>query len=344
MTLKEIAESVGVSVSTVSRVINGKGKNVASKEVQDKIWEIVRSTNYVPNQAAQMLKNKKDSNAYCQSGTVECLLARTSFEEKDQFFSELARSVEIEALANNLVLQYNFNISDIRNANPIDAIRAQNALGLMILGRCSQYVLSAIKPYFKSICYCGLNYLKGDYDQIICDGLEASKAAVEYLIKLGHTNIGYIGETKDEIRYIGYRRAMIEHNLSTSLKRVANYRLSYQGGYDGAKSLIESHSDITAVFCANDATAIGAIRAFQENGFSIPNDISIIGVDDLDLSSYITPSLTTIRIPVKEMGEIAIKILLDRINGGHKIPLKILLPFQLKERNSTAPAKSKSKT
>lgn len=337
MTLKEIAQEAGVSVSTVSRVINGKGKSVASKEIQDRIWGIVRRTNYVPNRSAQELRKNTASEEAPIPETIECLLARMPFLDKDYFFSEIARNIETELHSNNYILQYSFTSSGYQLLNTSQELTQNTAKGLIILGRCNPNILTMLKQRFKKICYVGLNYLNANYDQIICDGMEASKAAVNYLIELGHTKIAYIGETRNEIRYIGYRSAMIEHNLQTKSQYVADFTLSYKGGYDGAKRLLERGADITAVFCANDNTAIGAMSAFQESGLKIPEDISVIGVDDIELSRYISPALTTISIPVAEMGKVASMIMLDRINGGHKIPLKVLLPFSLEVRESTAP-------
>lgn len=336
MTQKEIAREANVSVSTVSRVINNKGKNAASQEVRDRIWEIVRRTNYIPNGSAQKLRSGQIAAADEAVGSIECLFARMPFSDKDQFFSELARNVEVEALGLNYVLKYSFTALSLQKNYAAQALAESTAKGVVILGRCDKVTLSMVQRRFKNICYVGLNYFKPEYDQVICDGMEASKAAVNHLISLGHTKIGYIGEAMEEIRYIGYRNAMIEKKLSTESRYVANVLLSYKGGYKGAKSLLGSASDITAVFCANDITAVGAMRAFQESGLSIPKDISIIGVDDIETSKYLAPPLTTIRIPIEEMGRFAAKLLVDRIQGGHRIPIKALLPFHLEVRESCA--------
>ena len=107
---------------------------------------------------------------------------------------------------------------------------------------------------------------------------------------------------------------------------------------------MEAKSDITAIFCANDNTAIGAIKAIREKGYRIPEDISIIGVDDIETSQYISPMLTTVHIPMEEMGQLAAKILIDRINGGHRIPLKTLLPFYIAKRDTCAKPSKNGKT
>jgi len=334
MTQKEIAKEAGVSISTVSRVINNKDKNAASQEVRDRIWEIVRRTNYIPNDSAQRLRSGQVVPADKTCGCIECFLARMPFSGKDQFFSELARSVEAEAIQLNHVLKYSFTSLGLQHSHEQRLLAESHADGIVILGRCDNATLTLLKKRFKNICYVSLNTFKKEFDSVLCDGMEASKEAVNYLITLGHTKIGYIGETSNEVRYVGYRTAMIENKLPTESRYVSDALLSYEGGYNGAKKLLASASEVTAVFCANDITAIGAMRAFQEAGLSIPQDISVIGVDDIEISKYLDPPLTTIHIPVEEMGKISAKILTDRINGGHKVPLKVTLPFHLEIRGS----------
>ena len=153
------------------------------------------------------------------------------------------------------------------------------------------------------------------YDQVVCDGREITYSAISYLHELGHTKIGYIGEQNNEIRYTAFKEALKSLNLPFLQKNTANVKLSHEGGYQGAYHLMEAKSDITAIFCANDNTAIGAIKAIREKGYRIPEDISIIGVDDIETAQYLSPMLTTVHIPTEEMGQLAAKILIDRING-----------------------------
>ena len=106
--------------------------------------------------------------------------------------------------------------------------------------------------------------------------------------------------------------------------------------------LMESAPQVTAVFCANDQTAIGAVKAAQVMGLRIPEDISIASIDDIEMAKYMSPPLTTVHIPTAEIGSVAAKILIDRIQGGHKLPMKISLPSKLIIRESCATPRSKS--
>lgn len=339
MTLKEIAAQAGVSVSTVSRVINQKGSKSASKEIQDRIWEIVRSSGYTPNHMAQSLK--LGSHVAGRSLSIACLFARSVNSYSDPFFSSLARRIEETAIQMGHVVKYTFSSVDFQDQSILNTIKDNNVSGVIILGRCDPQLLKLLKQYFGYVAYTGLNRLNADYDQIICDGKEASKVAVSYLIGLGHTKIGYFGEMQNEDRYIGYRTALIEHGLPINPDYAFNVILSSEGGYKGADQLLALEDRPSAIFCANDVTAIGVIRKLNEHGVRVPEDVSVISIDDLETSKYMSPALTTIKIPVEEMGPAATKVLIDRINGGHKLPCKMYLPFKLIERESCCPSRQK---
>lgn len=115
---------------------------------------------------------------------------------------------------------------------------------------------------------------------------------------------------------------------------IADVNLSMEGGYHGARRLKENGGLPTAIFCCNDITAVGAIKSIKEMGLKIPQDVSLLSIDDIEMASYVTPMLSTISIPKEEMGKMAVKILLDRINKGHRLPVRLELPYQIKARES----------
>ena len=333
MTLKEIAREAGVSVSTVSRVINNNSK-AASREVQDRIWEIVRRTGYIPNSAAQNLKMGSRFQDRAVSRSLACLFARTPDMMTDLFFNSLARSIEQEAFQHNYILKYSFSAFDIHAPSTYRLVVDNHVNGIAVLGRCDKQTLKFLKQYFNSVVYAGLNSLDANYDQVICSGRQAGYAAAEHLINLGHSRIAYIGETISEERYLGYCDALAAHDIPLRPEYIVNVKLSSEDGFRGAQIVIERNTDVSAIFCSNDLTAIGAMRALQTNGIHIPKDISLISIDDIDTVQYLSPMLTTVHVPTQEMGQMAAKILIDRIEGGHRLPVKISLPFYLANRES----------
>ena len=337
MTLKEIAEQAHVSISTVSRVINQKKPNAASPEVAERIWEIVRKNGYVPNRTAQELKKGVQTQIpAAEPKTIAIIYARTDSMATDFFFSHIAKAIEQELFKSNYYLKYSFTSLDFSNPATVSRIAALNVDGVVVLGRYDQKLFHFLSQPGTTVMYVGLNPGDTKFDQVICCGGEIAKAAVYYLHELGHTKIGYIGAQDNEIRYKGYRQALEKLGLSFRQRNCVNVRQTADGGYKAANMLMDMGSDITAVFCANDNTAIGAMRAFKERGRRIPEDISIIGVDDIETDQYLTPMLTSIHIPLDELGKCAARILIDRLKGGHKLPIKTILPFYIAKRDSCA--------
>ena len=339
MTLKEIAREAGVSISTVSRVINNTDSKVASPEVKERIWEVVRRTGYVPNPAAKGLKLEQ-TGSKTRSHSLFCLFARTPNAPDDPFFSSLARSVEIEAFKQDYILKSSFTSFDITKAETCRMILDTDVSGGVILGRCDKPTLKFLKQHFHYVVYTGLNGIDANFDQILCDGYGASTCAMEYLIGLGHRHIGYLGETSIENRYQGYLDCLEKHQLPFDSSYVAPVPFSSNGGYQGARKLLEQQPGLTAIFCGNDITAIGAMRGIKDHGLKIPRDISVISIDDIDTAQYLSPMLTTVHIPVDAMGSTAAKTLIDRIDGGHTLPMKIYLPFHIAKRESCGAPRS----
>lgn len=336
MTLKEIAKEAGVAPSTVSRILNNKGHLAASQETQDRVWKVVHRMGYIPNNAAKKLRSGEKTEIG-NGTTIACLYARMGRSMDSPFFLDIARGIEIEAFSHNCFMRYSLTTGDLSTMRTFTEVPS----GIAVLGRCDKRVLHDLKNIVPSVIYAGLNSINADYDQVISDGKDAAYKVMDYLIELGHKNIAYIGETTDEIRYIGYREKLMEHRIPFRPEYVVDRLLSADGGYSGMKLLMETTSEITAVFCANDQTAIGAVKAAQVMGLRIPEDISVASIDDIEMAKYMFPPLTTVHIPTAEIGSVAAKILIDRIQGGHKLPMRISLPSRLIVRESCAPPKGR---
>ncbi|WMJ86619.1 LacI family DNA-binding transcriptional regulator [Anaerocolumna sp. MB42-C2] len=340
MTLKEIADLAGVSVSTVSRVINHGNTKVASQEVKDNIWRIIRETNYIPNSSARNLKLGSDSgSSLIPVKSIGCIFARSKDTLNDPFFSQIARALEQEAFRQGYILKYSFSAYDMNDANTFHLITNNQVNGIAVLGRFDKNLLNFIKKQYKHVVYTGLNIIDTDFDQVICDGYQASIAAVNYLHKLGHTSIGYVGEKHKELRYQGYLDAMNQLKLPVLRENIIVTPISSEGGYNGVKEYLKKDQNVTALFCANDLTAIGAMKAIKEKGFTIPGNISLISIDDIDTAQYMSPMLTTIRVPMEELGKMTAKILIDRIENGKTLPIKVELPFTIITRESCSAKK-----
>ena len=179
----------------------------------------------------------------------------------------------------------------------------------------------------------------GIFDQVICSGYRAARTCVEYLRSLGHKKICYMGETDNEQRFQGYLDAMADLELGDLSPYVAHCLFNPTGGYEAVNRLLDSGVEFTAILCDNDMNAVGAMKSLREHRLKIPQDVSLIGINDMETVCYLDPMLTTIHIPLEEMGHLGVKLLIDRIEGGHTLPLKVDIPFTLIQRESCGPAK-----
>lgn len=337
MTLKDIARLAGVSTSTVSRVINSPDNSFATEAVRNRVWEIVNQYKYTPNQTARKLKQGDGEKEARRTKTITCVFGRTKTPADNPFFAQIARAIEHQALQMGYIVNSTYSIYDINDQYVLQKIASQETDGAVVMGRFRSETCQFFEQHYKNIVYTGLNSIDANWDQVICDGYKAAKTALEYLISEGHHRIAYIGETSQEIRYTAYKDVLKEHHLEASPGLVASYPLEASGGYAGAERLLCAGGKLpSAVFCANDITAVAAIRRFSEEGLKVPKDISVIGIDNIEIVQYLSPMLTTISIPKEEMGISAVRVLIDRIEKGHHLPVQVTLPHQLLVRESTA--------
>lgn len=330
MSLKKIAEMVGVSPSTVSRVLNNTVPTCASPELKEKIWEAAHTLQYVPNTAARNLKmGRPEATRNCQ---VTVILTRTGFLDKDPFFRELFQSIEESLLANSCILQ------SVTNAGDVDFPALEKTDGIIILGRCSDEFLTRLKHYTRNIVGVDRNPTDYKMDEIICNGKTAAVKAMEYLLSLGHRKIGYIGDCSFEARYVGYCETLIKENIPINYHYIYSTDQTYESGYRAMEEL--QKRDMTAVLCANDISALGAMQALADiaaqNKTKRPS-LSVIAIDNIAQSMMATPLLTTVDIPKEEMGRMAVTVLMDRIAHKHSEYLRVEFPCRVIERESCYP-------
>lgn len=326
MSLKKIAEMTGVSPSTVSRVLNHTSPSCASKEVQDKIFDAAQKIGYHPNENARMLR--KQTGQKVDIHHVSIILARIRNLKDDPFFYELFRCLEAELFQNRVSIDQIIYADD----EPISDIAKSQ--GVIILGRCSKKLLDHILMQTKNAIGIWRNSMDYQLDEVVCDGKKAAELAMEYLISLGHKNIAYIGDCSYESRYIGYCNSFIHHHIPLNYDWI---RQSDQTGKAGAAAILElldKSDDFTAVFCANDITAINVLNCIHQKRHAINRKISVISIDDIEESQNTTPYLTTIHIPKAEMAHMAVTILIDRIEKKHSETVRIEFPCRIIKRDS----------
>lgn len=333
-TLKDIAEKLQVSISTVSRVLNGNHVKAANPKLQDAIWKAAKEMNYVPNTAAQLLKGKKKEREELR--TIACVFARTQETQNDPFFLEISRALENELLKHRYIMKFSIYGKDLP-ANMLESfLKSEKVDGVIILGRPNKQMMKLIRKHHRYVVYVGLNKIEEDIDQVICDGYEAGMEAMRYLGQIGLQDIFYLGETQQEIRYRAYKDYMQQNGRGKMLGiTTIESPFHLQGAYEKMKRFLKKGRVPEGLFCGNDLTALGALKALKEEGIRVPEDISIIGIDDISMSGFSSPSLTTVGIPKEQLGKKAARLLVDRIRHGNDLPISMLVPFKMVKRDST---------
>ena len=329
MSLKKIAEMVGVSPSTVSRVLNNTSSTCASKAVRDKIFEAAREIGYQPNENARKLRTFY-SNVPIQKH-ICIVLARIKKLEEDPFFYELFRSLEISLFEKKVVIDKVIYAEDKLSE---DISKCQ---GVIILGRCSRRLLDRIRTYNCNVVGIWRNSMNFDVDEVVCDGKKAAEAAMKHLISLGHKNIAYIGDCSYESRYIGYCNSLINNNIPMNYEWIKQTDQTGRNGSIAFEELMEKSDGFSAVFCANDVTAISVLEILKKKRRQIKRKISVISIDNIEESQNTSPFLTTINIPRGEMAHMAVTLLLDRIEKKHIEAVRIEFPCRIVNRSSCYP-------
>lgn len=338
--LKDVAQRAGVSVATVSRVIHSETASSNPSKTAQRVQQAIADLGYQSDKNINLEHKNADFGA--ASRRLGCML--TSLEDSyiDPFFSDLLAGVQIQATK----MGYSLGFTYSANQSPdgllySDVAAAGDVDGIIIMGRFQVDLLQQIRKQFPHLIYAGLNHLDQQIDEVICDARSCTQMAVEHLIQLGHKRIAYLGTVTDgnlnvtnEHRYEAYRSTLISHNIQLEKKFEWNCVLRSPSAYEKVLHMLREGNIPDAIFCANDYCAIGALKAIYDSKLQVPQDISVIGIDDIEMATYSSPMLTTVHVPRQELGMYAVKVLIDKIENGGTIPIRINLPAQLIIRES----------
>jgi DNA-binding LacI/PurR family transcriptional regulator len=347
MSIKKIAEMAGVSISTVSRVLNNPNYHCSSPDVRERIIQAAIELNYAPNEAARNLKmggSKKEEKA----SYISVLMTRMDAEQTDPFFAEVLRVVESEIHKHYCILSnvwYYSIFSDDKKCRTVNLGQLVGELydetegkcdGLIIIGKCNKEVLQKLAEKFHNVVSINRNSTNYEVDEVTCDGKKVAAQAVEYLISLGHRDIAYIGECRNEARYRGYTDTLTKHEIEITPEFVVQTKQTEAAGYEAMERFVEAEDMPTGIYCANDITAVGVLKClarFHNKRRMMP---SVVASDDIEQAQFTRPMLTTVSLPKEEMGKFALYLLLDRIHGGHKRVVRMELEGRLIKRESAS--------
>lgn len=311
ITIKDIAKEANVSIATVSNVINNKSKGV-SKETREKILNLVERYDYKPNAVARGLVKRR-------TNTIGLVIP----DIRNPFYPMMAKGVEEVALENG----YSIFLCDGSNSSEREAqyfrILQENLVSGVIYNNFNDMAGKTLDIMKKSdipVVFID-NYvdMKG-FKCLLIDNKKAMFELVNYCISMGHRRIVFAGGTMDSYtadeRYKGYLQALEENMIPVDSNMIMTASYRAEDGYAMTEELLDRGTDFTAIICHNDYVALGVIQKLQEVGLRIPEDISVTGFDNIDLTRIMTPKLTTINYPVYELAKKAVKHLIDGINKG----------------------------
>jgi LacI family transcriptional regulator len=326
-TIKDIAQIAGVSIATVSRVLNYDTTLSVSDDTKKRIFEVAEELSY-----------KKKPARKQESGKIALLQWYTEKEElEDLYYMSIRLGVE------NQCRQHGIHVTKYFQDNYED-LKENDIQGLIAIGKFSNKQVGELLKITKNIVFVDTSPDEDRFDSIVIDFERATIKVLDYLIKKDHKKIGYIGGRevfKDKTSIIEDPRELTFKRYLTD-QGLANEAFMYVGTFsadDGhalMKRAILEHGDRlpTAFFAGNDSIAVGALRALLEEGISVPERVNIIGVNDISISKYVFPSLSTVKVYTEIMGETAVDTLLERI-AGRKTAKKIFIATELIIRNSS---------
>lgn len=310
MTIKDIAQLAGVSITAVSFVINDK-KGVSQK-TREKVQRIISQVGYTPNPSSRRLIFNKTNN-------IVVLFKRNISPLDHYFYSEINSVIlhECEANGYNLIfasMQIDENSVDFPNV-----VKSYDVDGIIFYGDVDSQTLNNLAKFEIPFIIIDSHTSPSETLSITADYEAAAFTAMKHLIELGHKNIAYIGnsflESFSAQTFSGYKRAIEENNFTTNMKWIQTDAQDELSAYQCMKSILECDSLPSAVFCSADIYAIGALNCIKDNGLKVPDNISIVSIDDIVLSRYTDPQLTTVKIDKVEMGHIAMDLLIKKIQN-----------------------------
>ena len=330
-TLKDIAKLAKVSVATVSRVLNYDETLNVSPETRQRIFEAAEKLEYKKHKKKRKRKVNGKVGLYYSYSLEEELL--------DPYYLSIRISVEKELRTKG------YQLIKVFKESPQDVLKEIE--GLLCLGTFKSDDIQTIKSFNKPCVFIDSNPDKEFFDSVEIDLESATRRALEYLFDLGHRRIAFIGgeETdifgnqKKDFRHLVFEQFLKEKNcFDGRFVKIGDY--TPESGYRFLKELLNYSPSPTAVFVANDTIAVGCYKAAHELNRRIPDDLSVVGFNDIPTAKYMVPPLTTVKLETDIVGETAVDLLFDQMNSKRDVSKNVIIHTKLIVRESAAPPRN----
>ncbi|MEY7999370.1 LacI family DNA-binding transcriptional regulator [Clostridium sp. Mt-5] len=325
--IKDVAREAGVSIATVSRVLNDV--DVVNEETKKRVLSAIKKLGYRPNIVARSLKTQK-------TRTIGIIVPDIS----NQFYPEIVRGAEdVANIYDYNIMLCNTDLNIEKEMEYLKVLKEKMSDGVLYMSNSLEpKILELIKQLQLPMVLVETTSKEDDIPSVTIDNEKAAYDGITYLIKKGNRNIAYIGAGEDTVnasamRYKGYRRALQENNLELNKDRVYFSSPKAKDGYKGINEILNK-TKIDSIFCTSDEIAIGAINALRDKGIKVPEDIDVMGFNNIYLSSIFYPKLTTVAQPIYDMGSVGMRMLIKLINKQELEERNYVLLHELIERDS----------
>jgi LacI family transcriptional regulator len=349
VTAKEVARRAAVSVGTVSRVFNNHSN--VSEEIRQRVLRVAADLGYTRPGGQPVLAPgralKEVCFLYCHKGDALPLTL-------NPYWAPIFYGVEREARLSNIKLTYRTLDEEGQSPRQLTSFLLEmRPSGLLLVGPAALETVKAFQATGLPLVLVDhyLPDLLPPVDAVLGDNFQGARLAMDYLFSAGHRRIAFLGGSAQpgprptftiysiQQRWASYCMALLDHGLPVDYSLVESGDLTTESSYAACQRLLARQVEFSALFCADDITAIGALKALREAGLSVPDDVSLIGFDDIELAQHVTPPLTTIHLSADQLGTTALRTLMARVVNPDASRVTNLLGVTLVKRGSVAVAK-----
>jgi LacI family transcriptional regulator len=322
VTIADVAREAGVSLMTVSRVVNDKAD--VSQATRQRVLQVVERLGYRPSSIARGLATRR-------TGTLGLVVPDVA----NAFFANVARGAESHAYARGYnVFLCNTDEDSQREEEVLQSLEEKRVDGVVLCSsRLDDSELSLQLRRFPVLVLVNRLLESDDVCTVLVDDKAGGRLATDHLLSAGHQAVGFLAgpplSHSGRQRKAGYRAALTAAGWPYNADLVQHCSPTVQGGHQAARELLVAHPRLTALFCYNDLVAVGALQACAELGRRVPDDLAVVGYDDIPLANLVTPPLTTCRVPRYKLGELAMQLLLDQIDGSSDQHERVVLQPEL---------------
>ncbi len=331
VSMREVAAHSNVSVATVSMVLNNNPR--ISRATQQRVRRSMDDLGYRPDRVAQSL-----SSTYTR--LIAVMIPPLSHAFADAYFGEIISGIyDRAARLGHKILLEQAKPKFIESGQHIELVERRFVDGILCLGFIENYeFMHDLVDRDQPVLAVNTQFNDLDVDTVVCDYSAGAEQVMHCLRQLGHKKVGMViggshGVTTQDI--LAVFRASMEEEGTFDPSLVVDGRYSETGGAEAARQLMERHPDLTAIFASNDKMAMGAVHYLHQSGRQVPTDVSVVGFDNLYMSQFLNPPLTTVHLPLYDLGDVACERLIQRVRGRQD-PVAELLPTHLILRESTA--------